>query len=139
MNDFQEELDKDKKKVLKENEHILKMKLNELWKEITYKSLETKIEKKLPEWRIYDILPYLSSLLINLSEQAEKQTKRIINLTYWLLAVTAMLLAFEVYKYCETNIKTKGNQTELNKEINSMPVKPELTKTETKQKQDYKK
>jgi len=133
MNDFQEELDKDKKKVLKENEHILKMELNELWKEITYKSLETKIEKKLPEWRIYDILPYLSSLLINLSEQAEKQTKRIINLTLFLLVFTFLLFAFEVYKYCETNISHKRTTTELNEKVNCIPIKSETPKAEQKQ------
>ena len=110
---------------------LLKTKPERLFKDIFY---YLKRQGFGPDIDIREALPFVSALLINLSRDAEKQTKRIIHLTYWLLAITAILLTFEIYQYANSNIKRNGNQTELNKEINSMkPISTETPKTEQKQ------
>ena len=123
----------------KESKEFLNKKEEDLLKEINCIA-STMVEPRIDAtWRMVDIIPLFSALFIILSQKAEKQTKRIINLTWMLLGVTVLLLGIAVYQYRNANIEIEKYKTIYNTKMDSlinavkmMPMKQNQTDKDNK-------
>jgi hypothetical protein len=75
-----------------------------------------------PNERIAKVLPRFSSLLVLLSRQAEKQTKKIINLTWAIIVFTVVLCFFTAILVC-IELKKDGSAYKNNDNLTYESIK----------------
>jgi hypothetical protein len=90
INDPNIQIENDKKYEAEKADESLKMSNEELLKKIFYSS--TAFTELGPNKMTSRTVAYFSSLLVNLSRQAEKSTKKIVRLTWFLFGLTVALL-----------------------------------------------